>query len=296
MAHVLRLSRVSKRFGRVWALRGVSASVRDGAVVGLVGPNGAGKTTLIKVSLGLLSRDSGTVYLNGLDPLKDHRAREGVTVIFERPGMPDSIPVAKLLRHAARIYGVGERRVEEVIRVTGIRGHEWKPFSALSAGLKQRVAIAHALLPEPHFIIADEPTSNLDPLERLKLLNMISELNRDQGITFLISSHVLPEVLRVSSEIVVLRDGRVVFSGSVSDVVGSGAPRLARIRTPHPEVLAARLAEMGYECVVEGLSVKVRVKGGLEALLKDLASVAAGGLTITSIDLVEVGLEEMIGG
>ncbi|MEB3860741.1 MAG: ABC transporter ATP-binding protein, partial [Desulfurococcales archaeon] len=196
---VLLVEDVWKRYGRVEALRGASLTLERGEILGLLGPNGAGKTTLLKVVLGLARRDRGRVELLGVDPLRSPRARRRVGVIFERPTLPDSMPVRELLEHAARIHGSGRGMVDEAIEVAGLGGHEWKRFSMLSAGLKQRAAIAHAMVADPEVLIADEPTSNLDPVERARILELLARLNSERGLTILVSSHVVSEVLRVST-------------------------------------------------------------------------------------------------
>jgi ABC-2 type transport system ATP-binding protein len=290
---LLRVSNVTKKFGLVRALNGVSLDVFEGEVVGLLGPNGAGKTTLIKVSLGLMRRDSGSVLLNGLDPYVDPEARVGVSVIFERPFLPDSLSVKDLLFHVARMYGGGFDDVRKVIKLAGLEGHEWKTFSALSAGLKQRAAIAHALLANPRFIVADEPTSNLDPVERLRVLELIARLNRDEGITFLVSSHVIPEVTRVSSRLIVMSRGRVIASGSPSDLIYKNP--VARIRCSDPEKLAYMLKTSGFNVRIEGYNVLVEVgKGGYEVLLELLTTALRDGVFLMNIDFIGTTLEELL--
>jgi len=290
---VLKVSGVVKRFGSVRALDGVSMSVSEGEVVGLLGPNGAGKSTLIKVSLGLLRRDSGEVLLNGLDPYVDPRARVGVGVIFERPALPDSLRISDFLYHAARIYGCGLDDVRRVLKLARLEGHEWKTFGELSAGLKQRAAIAHALLSNPRFVIADELTSNLDPVERVRVMELVGELNRDWGITFLVSSHVIPEVTRVASKIVVLNRGKVVASGSPDDIVFKGLK--ARVRSSSPELLSSMLKAEGYDVRVEGYNVLVELGGkSYGELLEILSRASKSGVFIFSVDILGASLEGLL--
>jgi ABC-2 type transport system ATP-binding protein len=290
---LLRVSNVTKKFGLVKALDGVSLDVFEGEVVGLLGPNGAGKTTLIKVSLGLMRRDSGLVLLNGLDPYVDPEARVGVSVIFERPSLPDSLRVRDLLFHVARVYGGGLDDVRRAVKLAGLEGHEWKKFSELSAGLKQRAAIAHALLANPRFIVADEPTSNLDPVERLRVLELIATLNRDEGITFLVSSHVIPEVTRVSSRLVVMSRGRVVASGSPSELLYKNP--VARIRCSDPEKLASMLEASGFNVRVEGYNVLVEVREGDYGALLELLTIASrNGVFLMNVDFIGATLEELL--
>ncbi|WP_427973008.1 ABC transporter ATP-binding protein [Acidilobus sp.] len=291
---VLELRDVRKRFGDREALRGVTVSVGEGEFLGLVGPNGAGKTTLIRVSLGLLRRDSGDVRLFGRDPFLDPTARESVGVIFERPSLPATMPVIELLRRAARIYGVPESDVREAVKLAGLEGHESRPFGQLSAGLKQRAAIAHALIASPKFLVTDEPTSNLDPVERASVLETLSRLKKEKGVTILLSSHVLSEVLRVVDRIVVIKQGSVVAQGAPDEVIGS--IKVARVRAPDPQALAKALSERGLsaEARVQEVTVRLRGPDDERALLLALADAVGSGIRYYGIDLVEPGLEELL--
>lgn len=288
---VLECRNIVKRYGGVRALDGATLSVERGSVVGLVGPNGAGKTTLLKVALGILRRDSGVVRLMGRDPLLDAEAREDVGVVFERPSLPSSIPVSRVLEYAARMKGAGRGEVRRVVRLAGLEGHEWKPFSSLSAGLKQRAAIAHALIGGPSLVIADEPTSNLDPVERVRVLNLIGELNRDYGITFVVSSHVLPEVVRVATSIALMIGGRVVRVGAPEEVLGG--LRVSRVRSSDPDRLLEHLRRLGFDAMAEGVNVVVYLDGleSHRALFEALSGAVARGLVVYSVDFVEASIE-----
>lgn len=292
---VLRARGVSKSFGRRRVLEDVSLEVRQGEVVGIVGPNGAGKTTLIRTLLGILKRDSGEVELMGRDPFKDPRARSRVGAVFERPSLPGALPVREVLEYAADVIGAPRDTVEWAIEVSGLKGHEWKRFPELSAGLKQRAALAHALLGRPRLVIADEPTSNLDPVERVKVLDTMAALAKGAGVSFLVTSHILHEIVRIADRVVILSSGRVVTSGSLEEV-SSRLGRFVRVRTPQPHKLAESLSAAGFKVEVRGLSVLVRHEGeGLRSLLKTLADLV-GEVSIYSIDMVEAGLEEVLGG
>ncbi|MEM1873124.1 MAG: ABC transporter ATP-binding protein [Acidilobaceae archaeon] len=294
MAGILVAEKVEKSYGLVKALRGADISVDKGEIVGLVGPNGAGKTTLIKVSLGLLRRDAGRVLLNGRDPLVDYEARRGVGVIFERPVLPESFRVSDFLERAARIHGASRSAVRDAVKLAGLEGHEWKSFRELSAGLKQRAAIAHALIAEPSFIVADEPTSNLDPVERRRILELIAELNKDRGISFLISSHIIAEIVSVVSKIVAISRGRTVASGTPSEILRKAL--LARVRAENPEGLESALRDEGFDVEKEGFTLIVRLSDYQEypRLLERLAVAARLGAVILSVDVAGVSIEEVI--
>ncbi|MCX8195617.1 MAG: ABC transporter ATP-binding protein [Acidilobaceae archaeon] len=296
MGVVLEVQEVTKVFGPTIAVDRVSLRVHEGELVGLLGPNGAGKSTLLKISLGLLRRDRGNVILNGYDPYVDSRARRGVGVVFERPMLPDSLPIRDLLYRASLIYGSSREEIRRAVKYTGLEQHLHKTFSELSAGLKQRAAIAHALLSRPKLIVADEPTSNLDPIERVRLLELIDMLNRDEGISFIVSSHVIPEISRVARRVVVMNRGRVIMEGDVNEVVMKAS--VARIRASDARALEKVLTLHGYDVRVEGINIIVKLKGaeGQAELLKLMADLSATGTKVLSIDFAGAGLEEILRG
>ena len=287
---------VWKRFGRFTALRGVSLEVYKGEVLGILGPNGAGKTTLLRIILGLTRRDRGRVEIRGLDPYTMPEARRHVGVVFERPTLPDSVSVVEVLEAAARIHGVNDSIVDRVIRLAGLEGHEWKRFNMLSAGLKQRAAIAHALVPEPDILVADEPTSNLDPVERVKILDFLSSLNEREGLTIIISSHVVSEILRVSTRLAILGSGRLRAIGRPEEVLGGY--RWVRVRSSNPDRVVEALSRGGFNASKTGLHVEVELGGRDDAgkLLRILSTLASQGIVVYSVDFVEPGLERVIGG
>ena len=210
--------------------------------------------------------------------------------------LPGAVPVKVLLGHVARIYGRDEvRDVGWAIKVSGLSGYEHKRFSELSAGYKQRAAIAHALTARPHFLVADEPTSNLDPVERVKILNLLVELNESEGMTIMVSSHILAELLRVAKSVAVMSRGRVLSQGPPEEVIGG--LKSVRVRAREPEALKLFLESRGVECRVSGLNVIVRLdSGGAPKLLRILADAMSEGYRIYSVDLIEPGLEEVLGG
>jgi len=294
VSNLLETRNVKRSFGKRLVLRGVDLTVKPGEILGLVGPNGAGKTTLLRVSLGILRRDYGEVELMGRDPMRDAKARESVGVVFERPSLPSGVPVKVILDYAAKLKGASRESVSRAIKLAGLAGHEDKPFRSLSAGLKQRAALAHALVGDPQFIIADELTSNLDPLERARILDEVSRLRSDEGISFLISSHILHEVLRVADRVVVIVNGRVVAEGAPDEVSGEGV--VARIRTPDSERLAMVLRERGLQAEAHGVHVKVLMPShDSEPSLYEALSVASRmGIRVYSVDTVGAALEELL--
>ncbi|MEB2792496.1 MAG: ABC transporter ATP-binding protein, partial [Caldisphaeraceae archaeon] len=265
-----------------------------GEIRGLVGPNGAGKSTLIKTSLGLLRRDHGKVLLFGKDPFFDPEARERVGVIYERPALPASMPVIEFLSKAAEIYGSTKEHLRDALELVGLEDQAYKPFSQLSAGQRQRAAIAHALVSSPEIIIADEPTSNLDPVERNKILELFLKINQERKLTILISSHVLHELLRISSTITIIKSGKIIRSGTPDEIVRNIS--MTRIRCKDPESLKELLSSLGFSFTSEGgnVYVKTEEKEVTSKLLNALSDYIKKGNDIYGIEFVEPGIEEIL--
>ncbi|MEB3765874.1 MAG: ABC transporter ATP-binding protein [Desulfurococcales archaeon] len=291
------LDNVTKTYGDKKALSNVSVTVKENKITGLLGPNGSGKTTMIKIILGIIRKDAGKVLLRGRDPFKDPRAREHVGYIPERPELPSSMPVREVLITAAKIYGSTNPKdtVDEAISLAGLSGNEWKRFKELSAGLKQRAAIAHALISDPDILIADEPTSNLDPIERVRILDLLVDLNRKEDLTLLFTGHVLAEVSRVAEDIIVLRNGKLLFQGSPRNLMDIAS--IVAIRASDPVKLSMLLEERGFKTRHTPFSLTVYLSGREEIprLMEALAVLASKhGIDIFSIDTVEASLEEML--
>jgi ABC-2 type transport system ATP-binding protein len=227
------------------ALHGVSFSVARGAVAALVGPNGAGKTTLLSCVAALLRPVAGTVLVDGVDmlahPREGHRRIGYLKDFF---GLYDALSVRQTLWHAARVQGVVTARCDEVVAaVAGDLDLEpllHKPAGALSRGQRQRLAIARTLVHGPAVLLLDEPASGLDPEARADLAALMRRL-RDAGTTLLVSSHILAELAEYSSEMLIIRDGRLLEQRSLHGEPGARSLRMELCVPPAgvPAVLAA---------------------------------------------------------
>lgn len=291
---ILEAKNLVKRFGRIVAVNGLDLAVGRGDVVGLIGPNGAGKTTTIRLCLGILRRDSGSVSLFGYDPFYDPRSREKVGVIFENPSFPESVTVEKMLSYVAKMYRVGRERVLEVLKTTGLSEKQDAPIRTLSAGQKQRLAIAHALIHEPELLVADEPTANLDPLGRSEILDLLSSLNRDHGIAILVSSHILPELSRIVNHIALIDKGKIVFQGSPSDIEELLKEKLVRIRVSDVDSARKLLSEYFDRLEVRGSSIIVYTEnpGEVYRIVGEL--IVKHKLRVHGVESLEVQLEEVL--
>jgi ABC-2 type transport system ATP-binding protein/ribosome-dependent ATPase len=202
-----------KKFGSFTAVDHVSLSVAPGQVVGLLGANGAGKTTIMRMVLGLLRPDSGAVLLLGQPPSKATRRRLGY--VPQGLGLYEDLTVAENLNFVAQAYGIDKVAPTDV----GVAAAADTTVAAASLGLRRRTAFAAALSHAPELLILDEPTSGVDPLARAQLWETIGEAAA-RGAAVLVSTHYMEEAQNCD-DLIVMRDGRVVATGSVSEIIGS---------------------------------------------------------------------------
>ncbi len=288
---------LTKAFGKVVAVDDLSMEVEEGTITGLIGPNGAGKTTTMKVLLGLLRPDRGRVEVFGQDPWDNPSIRPRMGTIYERANFPPHHRVTDYLERTCRIFGISEARAHEAVGSVGLQEAHDRAIGGLSAGMLQKFAIAHALVHEPEFVVADEPTSNLDPQARNDLLDLILRLHRDHKTTFLISSHILPELSRVCESVAIMNNGKVWAQGDFAELCRTFGVGATRVSTDKPEILAERVKELEYVRRVDvdprGLSVHV-VQGKDEQLYEDILDRAKEtSARILSMESGTTSLEEL---
>ncbi|RLE81190.1 MAG: hypothetical protein DRJ51_04315 [Thermoprotei archaeon] len=218
--YLLNIRDLYKSFGRIRALNGINLQVGRG-VTGLIGPNGAGKTTTIKIALGLLKADKGFIEFFGLNPwTMGHRIKKKVGVLHEGVPLPEYLVVEDYLKYVAFFRELKEPKeaVREVLKLVGAERFKHRRIGELSAGMRQRVGLAQALLGFPELVILDEPLAYLDPGGRSELLDLIESLHRDRGMSFLILSHILAELERVCDRAAIIFRGKVIAEGSVREL------------------------------------------------------------------------------
>ncbi len=220
---------LTKMYGGFAAISNVDLTVRRGDFMGLLGPNGAGKSTTLKAITGLLNPTSGTVRIGGIS-INDHRrAMEHVGCVIETPEPYPLFTPAEILEYVGRLYGLDSREIQIRARdvLETVRMWEWrnKKIGEFSKGMRQRVVLAQALLPNPDTIILDEPTSGLDPRGMVEIRQTLSDLKK-MDRSLLISTHILSEVSEICGSVTMIRDGRVIASGDVSKLIhGIGADK-----------------------------------------------------------------------
>lgn len=220
---MLKIEGLKKRFGQAVALDGLNMNVKEGALYGFVGPNGAGKTTTIKIITGLLLPDSGTVTINGMDVTREpKKVMDKIGYVPDFFGVYDNLKVAEYMEFFASCYGItglkARRRNMMLLEQVGLDEKADFYVEGLSRGMKQRLCLARALIHDPAILIMDEPTAGLDPRTRYEFKEILKEL-REQGKTVLISSHILPELSEICTDIGIVDQGRVVLEGTMDDIL-----------------------------------------------------------------------------
>ncbi len=235
---MLELTGLSRRFGDVLALDGVTFSVPHGEIVGFVGPNGAGKTTTMRIALGVLEADAGEVRWNGR-PL-DAEARRRFGYMPEERGLYPKIKVLEQLVYLARLHGLSRpdasRRAAETIEVLGVAERANDRVETLSLGNQQRVQLAAALVHRPDVLILDEPFSGLDPVGVDALTGVLHAESEERGVPVVFSSHQLELVERLCDRVVLIDHGKIVAAGTIEELRSSRERRRLRVQVagaPH---------------------------------------------------------------
>ena len=209
--YLLETRNLTKRFRHQTAVEAVSLAVRRGSVYGLLGPNGAGKSTTLKLLLGLLRPTSGEILFEGAPWSRQCLAEMGA--LIEGPAIYPNLTARENLRVHTRMLGIPEARIDEVLSTVDLTDTGRKRAGQFSLGMKQRLGIAIALLRSPSLLVLDEPTNGLDPFGIQELRTLIASFP-EQGITVLLSSHILAEVQQVVDDIGIIAGGRLLFQGA----------------------------------------------------------------------------------
>ena len=224
MMNAIETARLSKRFPGGYGVHELDLAVPAGSIYGFLGPNGAGKTTTIRLLLSLLKPDAGTIRFFG-EPL-DRGALSNVGALVETPSLYGHLTGRENLEVTRRLIAAAERRVDDVLRLAELEDAANRLVRNYSLGMRQRLALALALLGEPRILILDEPTNGLDPAGIQELRALLRRLTAEHGITVFLSSHLLAEIEQIASHLGVLDSGRLLFQGTLDELRRRAPPRL----------------------------------------------------------------------
>ena len=219
MEPILTINNLTKKFGYLTAVKDLSFTINKGNVYGILGPNGSGKSTTLGIVLNVVNKTSGNFkWFDG--KVTTHDALKKVGAIIERPNFYPYMSAIQNLKLVCKIKGIDYTKIEEKLEVVGLLERKNSKFSTYSLGMKQRLAIASALLNDPEILILDEPTNGLDPQGIHQIREIIKQIAAN-GTTILLASHLLDEVEKVCSHVVVLRKGVKLYSGRVDEMISS---------------------------------------------------------------------------
>jgi len=216
---ILSLSNLNKKFGNIHAVNNLSFDIQKGNVYGILGPNGSGKSTTLGIILNVVNKTSGSFnWFNG--DLSTHQALKKVGAIIERPNFYPYMTAIQNLKLVCKIKEIPFNKIEEKLKTVNLYERRNSKFKTFSLGMKQRLAIASALLNDPEILILDEPTNGLDPQGIHEIRKIIKDI-ASNGTTILLASHLLDEVEKVCSHVVVIREGVKLYAGSVNEMTAS---------------------------------------------------------------------------
>ena len=219
MNSILKISNLTKKYGLLTAVSDLSFDIEKGSVYGILGPNGSGKSTTLGIVLNVVNKTDGDFSWFG-GSLTTHQALKKVGAIIERPNFYPYMTAYQNLKLVCKIKGVSYDSIEKTLETVGLDDRKHSKFSTFSLGMKQRLAIASALLNDPEILILDEPTNGLDPQGIHQIREIIKDISQ-RGTTILLASHLLDEVEKVCTHVVVLRKGVNLYSGRVDEMISS---------------------------------------------------------------------------
>ena len=295
---VLSIDGVYKCFGSRRVLNGITLSVNEGEIFGFLGPNGSGKTTTIKLMLGLLNIDAGSISICGYDVKKDFEsAMKNIGGIIENPEMYKYLTGYENLMQYARMYdGVSEERVREVTAIVRLENRIHDKVSKYSLGMRQRLGVAQAILNRPRLLILDEPTNGLDPSGIKELRDILKFITREEKTAVFISSHQLAELDQLCDRVAIIDRGSVIAVKTMEEIRMAGRDSTVKfyIDTDSKDEACEIITSLGDTVVREG--ERLLVTADLSADGKDLPDIirelTLAGIAITGAEPVRASLED----
>jgi ABC-2 type transport system ATP-binding protein len=264
-----------KAYNGTVAVHPLDLDVAAGTIVGLLGPNGAGKTSLIRVLSTVLEPDGGTFSVAGVPHTRPVHLRRRIGVLPESAGYPGGQTGEEWLTYHGQLFGQPAREATATARrllgEVGLRDRGRSRIATMSRGMRQRLGIARALVNDPEVLFLDEPTLGLDPGGQRQVLDLVTRVTRERGVTVVLSTHLLPEVEQVCDRVVILNRGLVVSDGTVSEIVRNAAP------APPRGMLRVAARE-------QSRALEVLQSNGIDAQVADEGQLSEAFLTLTNED------------
>lgn len=279
MEVVVALESVSKFLNKKPIIVRMNLSIPRGALFGLLGPNGAGKTTTLNLMTGRLKPTSGKVTVLGLDPWKERVPLfRKIGFLAQNPTQHADKSTLRFLVYMSRLRGYSReeayRLSRDAMERLGLSPLEQNIVGKLSGGEKQRLGFANALIGDPELLILDEPTASLDPKGRVYVMDLITRLAKEQNQTIIISSHILPEIQRMTNYVAIMSSGRVLVTGNVRDLTRNVYDENYILETDKPKLFVDQLINNGFEVTLDQDLLKVSANGNIRRLWSEVIQIA----------------------
>ncbi|HHC8505575.1 TPA: ATP-binding cassette domain-containing protein [Enterococcus faecium] len=286
---VLKATGITKKYGAAKALDKVSIEIKRGMIYGLIGENGAGKSTFMRTIMGLISIDEGSIELFGTTDLQAARRRMGQSI--ETPALYPELTARDNLRIQAANGGVSDREIEDLLKMMRLENTGKKKAKNFSLGMRQRLAIANALITNPEFLILDEPTNGLDPAGMAEMREIIQRLVKERGITVLLSSHLLDELSQIATHYGILHEGHLIKELSKEELAQESR-QFIKIDTSATEQAVTVLDSLGYRDYFVQSSRVIQLFEGIDQVAAINQALVEAKVPVDGIHLVGQKLED----
>ncbi len=286
---VLKATGITKKYGAAKALDKVSIEIKRGMIYGLIGENGAGKSTFMRTIMGLISIDEGSIELFGTTDLQAARRRMGQSI--ETPALYPELTARDNLRIQAANGGVSDREIEDLLKMMRLENTGKKKAKNFSLGMRQRLAIANALITNPEFLILDEPTNGMDPAGMAEMREIIQRLVKERGITVLLSSHLLDELSQIATHYGILHEGHLIKELSKEELAQESR-QFIKIDTSATEQAVTVLDSLGYRDYFVQSSRVIQLFEGIDQVAAINQALVDAKVPVDGIHLVGQKLED----
>ncbi|HGF7404739.1 TPA: ATP-binding cassette domain-containing protein [Enterococcus faecium] len=286
---VLKATGITKKYGAAKALDKVSIEIKRGMIYGLIGENGAGKSTFMRTIMGLISIDEGSIELFGTTDLQAARRRMGQSI--ETPALYPELTARDNLRIQAANGGVSDREIEVLLKMMRLENTGKKKAKNFSLGMRQRLAIANALITNPEFLILDEPTNGMDPAGMAEMREIIQRLVKERGITVLLSSHLLDELSQIATHYGILHEGHLIKELSKEELAQESR-QFIKIDTSATEQAVTVLDSLGYRDYFVQSSRVIQLFEGIDQVAAINQALVEAKVPVDGIHLVGQKLED----
>ncbi|MBE9892641.1 ATP-binding cassette domain-containing protein [Enterococcus faecium] len=286
---VLKATGITKKYGAAKALDKVSIEIKRGMIYGLIGENGAGKSTFMRTIMGLISIDEGSIELFGTTDLQAARRRMGQSI--ETPALYPELTARDNLRIQAANGGVSDREIEDLLKMMRLENTGKKKAKNFSLGMRQRLAIANALITNPEFLILDEPTNGMDPAGMAEMREIIQRLVKERDITVLLSSHLLDELSQIATHYGILHEGHLIKELSKEELAQESR-QFIKIDTSATEQAVTVLDSLGYRDYFVQSSRVIQLFEGIDQVAAINQALVEAKVPVDGIHLVGQKLED----